>query len=177
MELLSIQTLIGQKLARTPQEWGLSGKEERRSRADGKRGDRGQDAVDLSLQAPRPLPAPFFRDALAVADRLLTGSIDRSSEKRMREDRIFAAVTALAAIRRRSEMVSLYWPGGVPAPTKEELAAAYRRLRQRLSGIEIASDASQLLQSRQEMADVFAQADFSSLTAIFHPSPEHGDRS
>ncbi len=93
--------------------------------------DKRVDQVSLSPQAPKPLAGNLIREAFAAADALASGGgVSEEETTRLREDRVFAAVSALALLGYdRGEQA--FWPGGIPAPTKAELEAARRRLAQR----------------------------------------------
>lgn len=93
------------------------------------------DSVSLSPYAPKPLAADLFRDAVAAGRDISSGGgLSGDQLARLREDRVFTAVSALSLLGDDGEgaTVPRDWPGGIPAPTAEELEAARRRLAQRL---------------------------------------------
>ncbi|MDR3078272.1 MAG: hypothetical protein LBV15_05880 [Planctomycetota bacterium] len=120
-------------------------------------GEDGAEAVDrvsLSPLAPRPLPARLLEEAVDAGRTLASGGKIRPEKvERMREDRIFAAVSALAAIGLDDVqgLPKISWPGGLPAPSGEEMEAARRRLAQRLAGVEQAEDPAAAQRERAEL--------------------------
>lgn len=122
------------------------------------------DMVSLSPLAPRPLSASFLEDALDTAKTLDEGgrlSADRMTK--LREDRVFTAMAALAAVGEddADAVLPRNWPAGLPAPTRDEMEAARRRLAQRLRNVDQAADPEQLQQSRLDLMRKVGKKDFS----------------
>ena len=129
----------------------------------------GVDRLELSQWAPRPLGSSLFTDSLKTAQSLTNGStLSEQDMGRLREDKVFSAVTALAAMGMEdADRLPRAWPGGLPAPSSAELAEARRRLAQRLrmdTATEAASEPA-LQQQRRELYDKIRSTDFSSFTA------------
>ncbi len=82
------------------------------------------------------------------------GRLTSDEESNLREDRVYAAITVLIAMGTDTEDATLSgWPGGLPAPTREELETAYRRLSQRLQNIDDANNPALANQSRLDVLD------------------------
>lgn len=107
-----------------------------------------EDRVELSPNAPRPLDARILQRAAAVADSL---EISPETTEKLRQDRIYAVVGVLAAIARQG--AEPQWAGGLPAPTKAELAAAYRRIHQRLSRMDTVRNPESMSTIRSEIIE------------------------
>lgn len=103
------------------------------------------------------------------ASKTLAGGGKLSSEtsERLREDRIFAAVAALAALGDEGSdgVTQRSWPGGIPSPTREELEAARRRIAQRLQNTDDTDNAEALQTERVELMRKIGKRDFSELSA------------
>jgi hypothetical protein len=131
------------------------------------------DRVSLSSQAPKPLPARLLEDALIVGNELANGGrLPLEKVEQLREDRVFAAVSALAAMGAgdavEARALDFAWPGGLPAPTSEEMEAARRRLAQRLQNLELAGDPGAAQSGRAELWRKVAKRD---LTAAPETAP------
>lgn len=123
----------------------------------------GPDTVELSSHAPRPLDASDLRDAEAIADKLRSGeSLSIRETNRLRQDRIFAALAVLVAASGQ-DGTTPSWPGGLPAPTAEELGAAYRRLSQRLRNLDTLRDPEEMQQLRRDVLDDLRGVDLSAI--------------
>lgn len=119
------------------------------------------DRVELSSFAPRPLDAPYVEEAEKVGRELAgTGVLSGENAVRLREDRVFAAVSTLMALGITEKKYPLNWPGGLPRPTSDEMSAAYRRLTQRLSKLNEASDPTNVDASRRATLDNWRGVDF-----------------
>ncbi|MDR1535526.1 MAG: hypothetical protein LBU64_10600 [Planctomycetota bacterium] len=131
----------------------------------------GIDQVNLSSLAPKPLSARLLEEAVAAGRELNRGRVSPGNGERLREDRVFAAVSTLAALGfdeiKGSE---LSWPGGIPVPTREELEAARRRLAQRLDSPEQAENREAAGRIREELWRKVAGLDLSE-TAGMSTSP------
>lgn len=125
------------------------------------------DKVSLSALAPRPLSARFLEDA-AETGRVLGegGKLSADRMERLREDRVFSAMTVLAAVGEDGSGMEIprAWPGGLPAPTSEEMEAARRRLAQRLHGVELADNPAGVQETRLELLRKLGKSDFSSFS-------------
>ena len=124
------------------------------------------DRVSLSSQAPRPLPARLLEEAVDAGRSLAAaGRMRPEKMERLREDRILAAVSVLAAIGLDDMhgLPRISWPGGLPAPTGEEMETARRRLAQRLTEVELAADPAAAQRDRAELWRRSAKLDLSSL--------------
>lgn len=121
------------------------------------------DRVSLSPFAPRPLNAGLFRDAVDTARTLGEGGkLTADQAQRLREDRIFAAVAALATVGDNgADAQNRSWPGGIPAPTQEEMEVARRRLSQRLDSEENLDDAEAARAERVELLRKIGKRDLS----------------
>lgn len=111
------------------------------------------DSVSLSANVPRPLTANDFRAAVNAGKTMASsGTLDINSTRRLREDRVFNALSALALMGERgTEEGMTGWPGGIPAPSSEELEEARRRLSQRLSRTEGLPDPAAAQEERLEL--------------------------
>lgn len=119
------------------------------------------DQVSLSPFAPRPLTADFLRSAMQAGESLGQGKTPSGEEAdRLREDRVFAAVSALALLGYSGDQ-PVNWPGGFSSPTKEELEMARRRLAQRPQNLQETDSPEQLQQQRLELLEKVAKRDFS----------------
>lgn len=124
------------------------------------------DRVELSSAVPKPFSARTFEDALRVSETLATGgSLTSDQDASLREDRVFAALSALIAVGAGGDEAVRVWPGGLPAPTREELEAAYRRLSQRLERSGDAGDPEEAARSRLDTLEQGRGADFDALSA------------
>jgi hypothetical protein len=130
------------------------------------------DSVTLSSRAPRPLTAGFLEQAMATGRDLgAGGGISSESEMRLREDRIFAAVSALAMFGYTGdETEAIIWPGGVPAPTGEELEVARRRLAQRPQQLDEADNPTEVQNDRLAVLERLGRRDMSSLAGLLQPA-------
>lgn len=124
-----------------------------------------QDNVSLSPFAPRPLAAGFLEQALSTGRSLADGSgVSSDTEGRLREDRVFAAVSALALLGYSETRPAAGWPGGIPAPSSEELEAARRRLAQRPSDTGDAASVEEVANGRLDLLRRIGKSDFTGLT-------------
>ena len=122
------------------------------------------DRVVLSSQAPKPLSASLVEDAMGTGKKLSgKGRLTADEEDALREDRVFAAVAMLAALGTEAETRLPGWPGGLPAPTREEMEAAYRRLSQRLNKVDEASNPETASRARVEIVEKNRKTDFGEL--------------
>lgn len=121
------------------------------------------DQVSLSPEAPKPLTANYLEDALTTGAALATGTkLSEATSNKLREDRVFAAVSALALMGHDSAQTPT-WPGGLPAPTPAELEAARRRLAQRPQNMDQAQNPSQVQMTRMELLEKLNRRDFGQL--------------
>ncbi len=164
--VVSTVTQSGERLlASYRQNWG----QERSSYGDsGRQGSRGGrlqslDSVVLSAAAPKPLLAGQVEAAGQAAQEVAEGTVAAGTVRNLREDRVFAALTILAAVGQSGQGSPRGWPGGLPAPTREELSTAYRRLAQRLDRPEQVSDPSAAQNLRRTILDHFRGEDFSAI--------------
>lgn len=122
------------------------------------------DQVSFSAQAPKPLTADFIQDALDAGDAIASGkSLSEEDATRLRLDRVFAAVSALALLGYDGEQPA-EWPGGLPAPTREELEAARRRLAQRPQNLEELSEPELVQNRRIELMEKITRRDLGQAT-------------
>ena len=121
------------------------------------------DKVSLSAFAPRPLNADFLEDAMAAGKTLQDGGkLSAADQDRLREDRVFAAVTALALLGYDEETgTARSWPGGLPSPSAAELEEARRRLAQRPRDTEAAQDYKQVQRDRLDLMQKVGKKDLS----------------
>lgn len=132
------------------------------------------DSVSLSAFAPKPLDAVDFETAMEYSGYLSGGGkgmATAAAEERLREDRIFAAVSALAAMGVSGEGFELpnRWPGGIPVPTREELEVARRRLSQRLQNVDQTSDPEKVQLDRTALVEKLRKRDFGALALAETP--------
>lgn len=121
------------------------------------------DQVSLSPFAPRPYAAKFFEDAVRVGRSIGNdGRLSPGTSERLREDRVFAAVSALAIVG-EDGTGGRSWPGGIPTPTPEELEAARRRLAQRLDNPAEAEDPAAAQRDRLSLLERLGRRDISVL--------------
>lgn len=131
---------------------------------DGGARTRGDDTVELSADVPEPLQGRLFRDAAAIGKKLAEGrELTPQENARLREDRVFAALATINAIGLKGNGGSIDWPGGFPVPTADEMAAAYRRLTQRLQNLNTLRDPEAMQQIRQTVLDGLRGVDFLAL--------------
>lgn len=123
-----------------------------------------RDSVSLSAMAPKPLTTGFLEQAMATGRSLGEGTkISSETEGRLREDRVFAAVSALSLLGYNGESSVSGWPGGIPAPTREELEAARRRLAQRPSDTGDAANPGSIANERVELMQKIGKSDLADL--------------
>lgn len=134
------------------------------------------DQVTLSAQAPRPLTGDFLEQAMAAGRALGSGGeLSEESEERLREDRIFTAVTALAMMGYSGEDAAYAnWPGGIPAPSREELEVARRRLAQRPQQLQDASNPTEVQNERLTLLERLGKRDVSVLAGLVQPAAKAG---
>ena len=122
------------------------------------------DNVSLSPFAPKPLTSGFLEQALDTGKTLGEGStLSGESESRLREDRVFAAVSALALLGYNENQNLSGWPGGIPTPSREEVEAARRRLAQRPRDTGDASSYESVMAERIQLLQRIGKSDFSGL--------------
>lgn len=125
------------------------------------------DRVDLSSLAPKPLDASVVEDSGSTAEKINKGTrLTSEEEANLREDRIYAALTTLMAVGADPETQLLGWPGGLPAPTKDEMQAAYRRLTQRMDRVDDAQDPEKTLRMRSETLGTMRRINTSQLSSV-----------
>ncbi len=130
-----------------------------------------RDSVSLSPLAPKPLTTGFLESAFAAGKTMTDGaSLASDSKTRLREDRVFAAVSALTLAGYSQENPMPGWPGGIPTPTREELEAARRRLAQRPTDSGDAGNAQAVLDNRIELLQRVGKTDLSSLAFATGPA-------
>lgn len=130
------------------------------------------DKVSLSGQVPRPFEARFLEEAADAGRRMGRGGALSGDElARLREDRVFGAMSVLAAIGDDGSPESLKrsWPGGLPTPTREELEAARRRLAQRLDGLDGTDDSARVQDTRLRLLERIGRRDLGEI-AMGDPS-------
>jgi len=124
------------------------------------------DVVELSEAAPRPVDVDFLRDADLVAGKLAgAGDLTGREKTRMREDRVFAAMSALLLVGAYESGYPAKWPGGLPTPSPEEVQEAYRRLSQRLMRLDSVRDAYEMQSLRQTVLDSLRGQDLPALVS------------
>lgn len=126
------------------------------------------DQVSLSPFVPKPFGARFFEEARDAGRALANGEkLAAADVERLREDRIFAAMSALAAIGDDGSDSSMRrsWPGGIPIPTPEEMEVARRRLSQRLGNVDEAADGAAAQRDRLELIRRIGKRDLSAFAA------------
>lgn len=123
------------------------------------------DTVSLSRLVPEPLSAKTLEDADAVAGKLLgNSSLKKAENEEMREDNIFRAVVALRLFQRSDGTIPEdAWVSGLNPPSKAEMREAYRRLTQRVVGVQNARDIDSARQMRLDLLDAFRGRDWGSL--------------
>lgn len=132
-------------------------------RAGAGNGSEGVDSVVLSRNVPRPISAADFVEALETGQSLADDeSLSSGQKSKMREDRVFAALVALTLVGEDASG----WPGGLPQPTREEVAEARRRLSQRLDGLESVEDAESARQGRVELLRRVGNLDISAFPGL-----------
>ncbi|MDR2392437.1 MAG: hypothetical protein LBE84_12280 [Planctomycetota bacterium] len=114
------------------------------------------DRVSLSSRVPKPLPARLFEEAADTGRELARGGrLAPGKTEKLREDRVFAAVSALSALAENGSEIfdldGMSWPGGIPVPTREEMEAARQRLAQRLKDVDAAGDPDAARREREEL--------------------------
>ncbi|MCD8351570.1 MAG: hypothetical protein LUC93_13260 [Planctomycetaceae bacterium] len=150
----------------------IYGKQKAVAGASGDEAPQSVDKVTLSAQAPRPLTADYLEQAMAAGQNLASGGqASGETSDRLREDRIFAAVSALAMMGHTCEDVAaLSWPGGIPSPTAEELEVARRRLAQRPQRLEDATDPAAVQNDRLTLLERLGRTDTASLALALQPA-------
>lgn len=126
------------------------------------------DSVSLSPFAPKPLSAGMFEEAMDVGRTMDAGGrLPTGTAARLREDRIFAAMSALAVMGLGGvdTGLSLNWPGGIPVPTPEEMEVARRRLAQRLDNVSEARDETAVQNDRLELLRKIGKRNFFATTS------------
>ncbi len=127
------------------------------------------DRVDLSPFAPKPLEASVVEDSGLTAEKINKGTKLTSEEmESMREDRVFAALTTLIAVGADPNTKLLGWPGGLPAPTQDEMHAAYRRLTQRMDRVDDTADPEKTIRVRSETLESMRRTNTSQLSAAIN---------
>lgn len=131
------------------------GRQKSSAQAEDEEAVAGVDRVTLSSSAPQPLSADLLEDAMSTAKTVGEGGkLSKDSEQRLREDRVFRAVSTLAMIYKdETQLGNRGWPGGLPQPTAEELEAAKKRLSQRLRNLDTAADPEQAQNDRMALFD------------------------
>lgn len=126
------------------------------------------DTVSLSQFAPKPLTTSFLQEAMDAGKAMASGDdLNQSTEGRLREDRIFAAVTALALLGYDESQGKLaHWPGGFPAPTAEEIDVAKRRLSQRPYASDESADTETAQNDRLDLLERLGQRDTAQMTQL-----------
>ncbi|MCD8138803.1 MAG: hypothetical protein LUE17_03325 [Planctomycetaceae bacterium] len=129
------------------------------------------DKVTLSANAPRPLTADYLEQALSAGQTLAAGgNTPDDTTERLREDRIFAAVSALAMMGHSGEKGEpVSWPGGLPSPSAEELEIARRRLAQRPQRLEDAADPQAVQTDRLTLLERLGRTDSAALAGALQP--------
>ncbi|MDR1744835.1 MAG: hypothetical protein LBS30_03675 [Planctomycetota bacterium] len=123
-----------------------------------------QDNVSLSPFAPKPLTTGFLEQALSAGRALADGSgVSADTEGRLREDRVFAAVSALTLLGYSKSNPAAGWPGGIPAPSREELEAARRRVAQRPSDAGDAVNVPDIMNGRLDLLQRIGKSDFTGM--------------
>ncbi|MDR3210415.1 MAG: hypothetical protein LBU79_00670 [Planctomycetota bacterium] len=123
------------------------------------------DRVDLSPLAPQPLSARLVEEAVETADKLAgEGDLSTGETKALSENRVFAVVSALMALRVDPETQLLGWPSLIPVPTPEELQAARRRLAQKMTELDTVEDSQAVQQERMTALDSTRNLDFRELS-------------
>ncbi len=161
MALPAIDNLI----PRTDRQGPGNGSHARHQRRDGQPADvqslgGAPDRVELSTDAPQPLPADLVERAGDVAWHLAEQEpLTAGQSHSLRQDRIFAALAHLLALGLDKGDPTLHWPTGLPAPSSAELKEAYRRLSQRLLRLDRVRDARHVAQLREHVLDALRKTD------------------
>lgn len=123
------------------------------------------DRVDLSADAPRPVSARAFAEAMTAAKSLSSGGrLSEEQQEALREDTVFRAMSVLIAMGGDGDGLVKGWPGGLPMPTRPELEAAYRRIAQRLDDPGNVDNADQINRERAEFMERSRKIGFPGLT-------------
>lgn len=123
-----------------------------------------QDTVSLSPLAPRPLTMEFMEQAFSAGRSLGEGAgLQARTGDALREDRVFAAVSALALLGHSDDTPVSGWPAGIPAPSREELETARRRLAQRPHDTGDATNPEAVMRERSELLRAISKRDFSTV--------------
>lgn len=139
----------------------------RQKSADGADPEAAAEAVDrvsLSSMAPKPLQGGMLKDALDTGRIMESGGkLSGDRVERLRQDRIYSAISALAALGDDGDANTMprSWPGGLPAPTREEMEIARRRLAQRFVPDENVDNPEVLQQDRLDLLRKIRNRDFS----------------
>lgn len=122
------------------------------------------DRVTLSSFAPKPLTTGFLEEAMQAGKAMGSGQeLPEETTARLREDRIFAAVSALTLIGYEANSGGMaHWPGGIPTPSAEEMEVARRRLSQRPSVSEQTADVATVQNERVELLSRIGKTDLMS---------------
>ena len=120
------------------------------------------DKVELSRGVPESVEAALLEEADEIAGAVReSGKLSSANAKKLREDRVLAALVGMRLIQKNTGEAKPVWLGGIPQPTQEELMSAYRRLTQRLSEPGETENPLALNGMRVSMLDYFRDADFS----------------
>jgi hypothetical protein len=143
------------------------------------RRDRGRSRVIRLREVPRRMPAApkpidatwleFAREA--AVDLVSAEEVPVMALERLRTDRAFAAVVALAALRLDPQAAARHWPAGIEPPEVEELSTALRRLDVSLSGLERAENPVQLRRFRTSLVAVYRGEDIGVVSDLLRIQP------
>jgi len=173
MSMSVSDTLIGRMFARSE----MASMYARQKNADQSRdetvdGTAQGDRVELSANAPRPLDARMIDEAVQVAQRMASGqTLSPSQTQRLREDRVFASLTALFAVGANKGRIGDAWfEGNAEAPSGMELESTFRRLSQRVAELDQSMDPRKVEESRLAALEAFRGIDFQELARVLSAS-------
>jgi len=131
-----------------------------------------QDRVELSANAPRPLDARMIEEAVQVAQRMMAGqALSPSQTERLREDRVFASLTAMfSAGGNKGRLLDAWLDGAAQPPTGFELDSAYRRLSQRVADMGGTADPRAVEEARLTALEAFRGVDLQALVRALSES-------
>ncbi len=157
--------------------FGLPGR--RTPRHGQARRDRGRSRVIRFEDASRRLHARTKPIDAVWLELAREGAVDLVSAEevpvltleRLRTDRSFAAVVALAALRLDPQSAARHWPAGIEPPAEHELSAALRRLGVSLSGLERAENPARLRRFRTGLVSVYRGEDIGVVADLLRIQP------
>lgn len=128
------------------------------------------DAVELSPNVPEPFTSADMAQARDVANAVAAGQeLTTPMMDRLRMDRVFYALATLQGMNANQAAAVMQVPG-IPSPTKEELAAAYKKLSQHVRPTGGASDTIMTARlQRIDLIEAYRSADFAAIAEELQP--------